>query len=131
MISEIKEENFKEFIASNRIVLVDFGAIWCAPCRIQDKVLESINSEFGDKIAIAKVDVDQNPNIAREFNIYAVPSLIFFHEGKLVIFNEESEDASGEVSEELSKELSKLIGVQSEELLRKIIETLESAEGSE
>lgn len=129
MVTEINEDNFKEFVSSNKIVLIDFSATWCAPCRIQGKVLEGIEAELGDKVAIAKVDVDQNPNIAREYNIYAVPSLVFFRNGKLVVFNEEGEESieSLEDSEDPSMELAKLVGVQSEEILKKIIELLYSA----
>ncbi|MGQ9722016.1 MAG: thioredoxin family protein [Candidatus Jordarchaeum sp.] len=129
MVTEINEDNFKEFVSSNKIVLIDFSATWCAPCRIQGKVLEGIEAELGDKVAIAKVDVDQNPNIAREYNIYAVPSLVFFRNGKLVVFNEEGEESIEflEESEDPSMELAKLVGVQSEEILKKIIELLYSA----
>lgn len=130
MVTELKEESFKEFVSSNRIAIIDFSATWCAPCRIQGKVLEGIASELGDKVAIAKVDVDQNPNIAREFNIYAVPSLIFFRKGKLVVFNEENVEEAATESDEASIESSKLVGVQSEEVLKKVIELLDAAEDS-
>jgi len=134
MVTELKEEKFSEFISSKNIVLVDFSATWCGPCKMQGKILEGIEAEYGDKITVAKVDVDENPNIAREFNVYAVPSLVFFVKGKLVVFNEESEEKtmekSGTESEEIM-ECSKLVGVQSEENLKKIIEDLVSAAGAD
>jgi len=134
VVTELKEDKFSEFVSSNSIVLVDFSATWCGPCKMQGKILEGIEAEYGDKIAVAKVDVDESPNIAREFNIYAVPSLVLFIKGKLVVFNEESGEKtgeeSGEESKELSMESSKLVGVQSEELLKKIIDDLISAAGS-
>ncbi|MEM2133264.1 MAG: thioredoxin family protein [Candidatus Jordarchaeaceae archaeon] len=120
MVTELKEEKFKEFVSSNPLVLVDFSATWCGPCRIQGKILDNIEAKFGDKIAIAKIDVDQNPNLARDFNIYAVPSLIFFYKGQPVVFDLEPEESI--VEEPI--ESSKLVGVQSEENLEKIIEEL-------
>jgi thioredoxin 1 len=135
LVTELKEEKFSEFVSSNNIVLVDFSATWCGPCKMQGKILEGIEAEYGDKVAIAKVDVDENPKLAQEFNIYAVPSLVFFVKGKRVVFNEESGERAGEqpveASEELSMESSKLVGVQSEELLKKIIDDLISAAVSE
>ncbi|MEM2957894.1 MAG: thioredoxin family protein [Candidatus Freyarchaeota archaeon] len=120
MVTELKEEKFKEFVSSNPLVLVDFSATWCGPCRIQGKILDNIEAKFGDKIAIAKIDVDQNPNLARDFNIYAVPSLIFFYKGQPVVFDLEPEESIVEAPIESSK----LVGVQSEENLEKIIEEL-------
>ncbi|WXG40428.1 MAG: thioredoxin domain-containing protein [Candidatus Freyarchaeum deiterrae] len=135
MVVEVKEEKFSDFVSSNSVVLVDFSATWCGPCKMQGKILEGIEAEYGDKIAVAKVDVDENPNIARTFNVYAVPSLVFFVKGKRVVFDEESGEKTGEASEEetdeLSMECSKLVGVQSEELLKKIIDDLISTAGSE
>ncbi|MBS7249708.1 MAG: thioredoxin family protein [Candidatus Freyarchaeota archaeon] len=120
VVTELKEEKFKEFVSSNPLVLVDFSATWCGPCRIQGKILDNIEAKFGNKIAIAKIDVDQNPNLARDFNIYAVPSLIFFYKGQPVVFDLEPEESI--VEEPI--ESSKLVGVQSEENLEKIIEEL-------
>lgn len=126
MIKELKEENFSEFISSNNIVLIDFSATWCGPCKVQGKILEDIAAKYGDKIAIAKVDVDENPRIAEEFHIYAVPSLVFFVKGKLVVFDESSEKTVEPVEEskEFLIESSKLVGVQSEGKLKMIIENL-------
>lgn len=134
MVTELKEENFSEFVSSNSIVLVDFSATWCGPCKVQGKILEEIEAKYGDKIAIAKIDIDENPNIANEFNIYAVPSLVFFINGKLVVFDEpgeKTEESLAEKSKELSIESSKLVGVQSEAFLKKIIDNLISTTGSE
>ena len=64
-------------------VLVDFWATWCGPCKMVAPVLEEIARDNGDKLTVAKVDVDQNPNVARDFQIMSIPTLMLFKNGNL------------------------------------------------
>ena len=65
-------------------MLVDFWATWCGPCKMVAPVLEEIATEHAEKLTIAKVDVDANPNIARDYQIMSIPTLILFKDGKPV-----------------------------------------------
>jgi len=75
--------NFNTLIQDERPVVVDFHALWCAPCRMQAPILEQVATEMGDKINVIKVDVDQNPEIADRYNIQSVPTLMIFKQGEL------------------------------------------------
>ena len=81
----LTDKNFsEEVLKSQKVVLVDFWAEWCFPCKMMEPVLEEIKNEFGDKIKIGKVNVDENPLIASSFMINAIPALILFKDGKVV-----------------------------------------------
>jgi len=77
-------ENFdNEINNSEKLVLVDFYATWCGPCKMLAPVLENIAEEYQDKINVYKVNVDEEMELARKFNIVSIPTLIFFKEGKV------------------------------------------------
>lgn len=81
----ITDETFeKEVLQSDIPVVVDFWATWCGPCKMIAPILEEIASEFGDKVKIAKLDVDSNNSTAGKYNIMSIPSLLFFKKGEIV-----------------------------------------------
>jgi thioredoxin 1 len=71
-------------LASDKPVLVDFWAEWCGPCRMIAPVLEELDAEYGDKVMVAKVNVDNEPDLAMRFNITGIPLVGLFQGGNLV-----------------------------------------------
>ncbi|WP_413363010.1 thioredoxin [Lysinibacillus sp. 3P01SB] len=76
------DSNFQQEIA-NGVVLVDFWAAWCGPCKMIAPVLEELDTEIGNEVKIVKVDVDNNQGTAGEYGIMSIPSLLLFVDGEL------------------------------------------------
>jgi len=74
----------EDVLNSDKLVLVDFWATWCGPCRMVAPVLEEIAGEHPEKITIAKLDVDANPTVARDYQVLSIPTLILFKGGEPV-----------------------------------------------
>jgi thioredoxin 1 len=81
---KVTDENFTEVIESYPLVLVDFWAEWCHPCRIIAPVVEELAREYKGKLVCAKLNVDENKNTAVQFQILSIPTLLLFKDGKLV-----------------------------------------------
>ena len=81
----LTESNWEaEVINSNILVLVDFWAPWCGPCRIIAPIIEELAMEIGDRVKFGKLNTDENPNIAMRYGIRAIPTLMLFKNGEVV-----------------------------------------------
>ena len=82
-IITLTDANFQSTINSG-VTMVDFWAKWCGPCKIQSPIVEKIAEEMGDKVKIAKMDTDKNPNIPENYQITSIPTIMIFKDVNLV-----------------------------------------------
>ncbi len=101
---QLTDDSFdQEVIKSHQPVLVDFWAPWCGPCRMLAPVIEELATEYAGKIRVAKINTDDHPNAAARYKISAIPTMLFFKEGKVV---------------------EQLVGVHSKTEIKKTLDTL-------
>ena len=83
VVTVITDQNFDKTIKKG-VVLVDFWAVWCRPCRMQAPIIEEIAKEYKGKAKMCKLDVDQNKIVSNKYNIVNIPTLMIFKDGKMV-----------------------------------------------
>ncbi len=82
---EVSDDSFEEAVLQAQLpTLVDFWAVWCQPCKMIAPVLEELSEELDGRLAIAKLDVDHNPEIPAQYGVMSIPTLILFKDGKAV-----------------------------------------------
>ena len=81
---EITDSNFKETLENNEVVLIDFSAEWCGPCKMLGPVIDDLEKEYGTKAVIGKINVDSNPVTTDEFKVRSIPTVLIFKNGELV-----------------------------------------------
>lgn len=106
MVLTLTSENFnKEVLENKEVVLVDFWAPWCGPCRMLGPVIEELAEEWSGKgVKIGKVNVDENSVLTQQYNVMSIPTLIFFKNGKAV-----NQMVGAQSKEKIVEELKKLL----------------------
>lgn len=80
----LTDTDFDNTIGTGNVVLVDFWAAWCGPCRAIAPIIDDLAGEYDGRATIAKVDVDNNPRVAMEYGIRSIPALLIFKDGRVV-----------------------------------------------
>ena len=82
MIKHVNSQECENEIKNNEIVIVDFFATWCGPCKMFAPTFEKLSSDFNGKLEFLKIDIDKNEDIADHYNVKSVPTFILFKDGK-------------------------------------------------
>ena len=83
-MTTVTKDNFeKEVLQSEAVVIADFWAPWCVPCKMMEPILEKMDSDHGDKLKIVKINVDEESELAVQFNVVSIPFLAIFQNGEM------------------------------------------------
>lgn len=84
MALKITDASFEDVLKSDKPLVIDFWAEWCGPCRMVGPIVDELSSEYGDRVTIGKVDVDNNDEITSKYGIRNIPTILFIKNGEVV-----------------------------------------------
>lgn len=84
MALEFKDDSFKDVISGEELVVVDFWATWCGPCKAMAPTIDALATDYADTVKVGKLNVDENPNTSAEYGIRSIPTTLFIKNGEVV-----------------------------------------------
>ena len=83
-VKELTDDNFKDFISKNGLVLVDVWATWCNPCKLISPIVDEISNDFHEKVSVGKLDADKNRESLSELGVRNIPTILIYKNGEVV-----------------------------------------------
>ena len=80
----VNEDEFKQLLADNQLVVADYTATWCGPCRVVSPLIDKLATEYENRAVVVKIDIDQNKDNAKTYGIRSIPAVLVFRDGELV-----------------------------------------------
>ena len=80
----IQENEFEQLIGENDLVVVDYTAPWCGPCRVVAPFIDRLATDYQDRVKVVKIDIDQNPNNPKQYGVRSIPTVLVFRQGQVV-----------------------------------------------
>jgi thioredoxin 1 len=106
-VAEVTDQTFEaEVLKSDRPAIIDFWAEWCGPCRVIAPIINELAAEYGDRVKIAKMDIDANPSTPGRFSVRSIPTVLAFKDGQVV---EQIVGAAPRVKDQLEAMAQKLL----------------------
>lgn len=84
MLQQITDENYKEILKSDKLVIIDVYATWCKPCSVIAPILDKLSEEYSEKVLIGKYNIEDEAELCDKYNILSIPTLLFFRNGEMV-----------------------------------------------
>lgn len=84
MLSQITDENYKEILKSDKLVIIDVYATWCKPCSVIAPILDKLSEEYSEKVLIGKYNIEDEVELCEKYNILSIPTLLFFRNGEMI-----------------------------------------------
>ncbi len=97
----VEQTEFDQLIADNKLVVADYTAPWCGPCRVIAPLIDQLASEYGDRVRVVKVDIDKSQENAKKYGIRSIPAVLVFRDGEVVenLFGLQSYEAYSNILE--------------------------------
>ena len=80
----VDSNEFEQLIKDNKVVLVDYTATWCGPCKVVAPLIDKLATEYSDRVTVVKIDIDQNQDAAKKYGIRSIPAVLVFRDGEVV-----------------------------------------------